>query len=165
MKHETITQDFIDGLDKGMEETRSNYHITLGELIKRLEAAPPTMQVIAELPVHNVHISMLKDKNYVPSNERKRWGVGKGDSYRGYYSDVAFEPMPVAGGATVGLLLKECRNLLGSEVSGYKGGEFLMEDTTPVWISEWGVCSGNAVVDVRILDGEFFLVIKPMGRF
>ena len=146
-----ITQEYIDGLQAGMDKTRSEYHVTLGELIGRLENVDQDALVIAKLPTSSD-----------PRGELIDWGVGKCDSYRGYYSDLAFEPVVVHAACTVADLLKECRHALGMEFRGYKGGEFLMTADTSLWISGYGVCDSHAIIDTQMLSGEFIIRVKKM---
>lgn len=60
--------------------------------------------------------------------------LGHPNSYRGYCSDLALEPC----NATVQDLLNECRSVMGHVLYGYKGGEFIMHQSTPVWVASWG---------------------------
>lgn len=90
---------------------RSQTQLTLGGMIGILETMDPSA------PVPN-----LVDPH----------------SYRGYYSDLAFERHP--GSRTAGELLADCRNALGSVFVGYKGGDFYMVRDTPVWVASYGSC-------------------------
>ena len=65
-------------------------------------------------------------------------------SYRGYYVDLAFEPEE----QTVGDLLIECNGLMGKELCGYRGGDFVMVEATPVWCAYYG-CLGLKVIDIN----------------
>lgn len=64
-------------------------------------------------------------------------------SYRGYYCDLAFElgegKRPAWG------LLAECKSAIGKVFEGYKGGNYIMKESTPVWIAEYG-CSGVKLI-------------------
>lgn len=85
--------------------------MTLSELIKRLESEP-------------------LDKN-VPI------GFGHPHSYRGFYEDLAFEPVT---DTTVGDMLTAAKYALGKTFTGYKGGEFRMGAYTDVWLAHYGRC-------------------------
>ena len=85
--------------------------MSLGELIKALEAADPNKTVA--IGFHNPM------------------------SYRGYYDQLAFEPLR---DTTVGAMLKEAREALGQTFTGYKGGEYEMHDYTDVWLAYHGCC-------------------------
>ena len=86
---------------------RSRTQMTLGQLIERLNHLHPSVTLC----------------------------IGYPHSYRGYYSDLAFEQSEVR---TVDEILKEVEGCLGKEFTGYKGGEYTMDESTPVWIAEYG---------------------------
>jgi len=71
------------------------------------------------------------------------------DSYRGYYSDLALSFSEK--GTKVGDLLRELRDADRAVFTGYKGGEYRMDRSTPVWVANYGRCHGVAVVGVEIL--------------
>lgn len=70
--------------------------------------------------------------------------LGHPNSYRGYYSDLALKPCD----ATVQDLLNECRSAMGRVFYGYKGGEFIMHQNTPVWVASWG-STGRKLIAVN----------------
>lgn len=72
------------------------------------------------------------DPNLVVPN-----GFGNPHSYRGYYEDLAFEPME---NVTVGQMLADAKESLGKTFTGYKGGEFKMGEYTDVFLAEHGYC-------------------------
>ena len=84
--------------------------VTLGELIARLRHEPPA-KVIAH-------------------------GFGGPTSYRGFYEDVAFIP---AENVSIVIRLKMAESAIGKTFTGYKGGDFVMDENTDVWIAEWGM--------------------------
>ena len=90
--------------------------MTLGELIKALEKAEPGRVV--------------------------RFGFSMPDSYRGFYDQVAFRP---AQNVTVASMLSYAREALGNTYTGYKGGEFTMDEHTDVWIAEYGQSEGDGI--------------------
>lgn len=108
-------QALIDGMSAQWMRERSESQMTLGKLIKRLEELPP------ETPV----------------------GIGNPHSYRGYYSDLAFDPAI----STAAEALARCRAAMGEVFQGYKGGDFQMGSLTPVWIAHYGDC-GKKIVAV-----------------
>jgi hypothetical protein len=117
-------QAMFDGMSAGWQRARAGEGLTLGSLVERLEAEDPDAEV---------------------------YGLGVLKSYRGYYDDLAFDPE--ARRCTVADLLAECRRAMGRVFSGYKGGDFLMGETTPLWVSPYGDCTGMRLVDLRP-DGE-----------
>ena len=81
-------------------------------------------------------------------------------SYRGYYSDLAFEPDGEE--ITVGEFLKVCENALDTTYEGYKGGDFLMGSNTPLWISSYGEVSSIAIMDIGVTGEKLILVVKQI---
>jgi len=111
-------QDLVDGMNARMQRERAGSQLTLGHLIEKLEAMP--------------------DGAVVPN-------LKKAHSYRGYYVDLAFERGD--GTRPAAELLAECRASMGKMFEGYKGGEFVMGELTPVWVAEYG-CSGQRIIAI-----------------
>ena len=129
-------QKLVDALGEAGRMERSRYHLTLGAAIRELsEIAPSTKATFDILGT-----------------------PGKVASYRGYYSDLAFrtnmEPV------TVGDVLAELKSALGKTFEGYKGGDYLMTEGTPLWVSEHGECSDRAVMGVEMRDGFAVLLTR-----
>lgn len=78
----------------------------------------------------------------LPKDHIVRYGFGEPDSYRGYYEDVAFKPVE---NTTIGDMLEHARSALGKTFSGYKGGDFLMNEDTDCWIAEYGTSRGDKI--------------------
>lgn len=108
-------QALVDGMNAHAQTERTPDGMTLGSLIAWLESKPQDAVV------------------------RK---LGPLDSYRGYYCDLAFAPY---GERTVGMVLAECRQAMGQVFTGYKGGEYVMGATTPLWSAEYGSCGPRIV--------------------
>lgn len=81
----------------------------LRDLIERLSNVPP--ETIVPIGFHRPH------------------------SYRGTYSELAFEPKR---NATAGEMLEAARSALGATYIGYKGGEYTMGEYTPVHLAYYG---------------------------
>ncbi|MCK5604415.1 hypothetical protein KAR91_21170 [Candidatus Pacearchaeota archaeon] len=64
-------------------------------------------------------------------------GFNNPHSYRGYYDELAFEP---AENVTVGAMLKDAKSALGKTFTGYKGGDYTMNEHTDVHLSFHGHC-------------------------
>ena len=105
-------------------EDRSKYHLTLGKLIKRLENMSPRKKILTA----------------------DGQGIGGLSSYRGHYSDLALHPVD-GFDWTAGLLLREAKCVINTELTGYKGGKFLMTKDTPLWLAMYGNL-GPAIIDL-----------------
>ncbi len=122
----SLLQGLVDGIGRDFQKERSATQMTLGQLIAELEKLPPERTIV---------------------------GFGNPHSYRGYYSDLAFEP--TEDEITVINLLTSCReDCMGQKFEGYKGGDFYMTAETPLWISDWGYSSGMRVMGLVNVVGE-----------
>jgi len=115
-------QAMVDGMIAQWQRERAKTQMTLGKMIGALEAMPEAMEID---------------------------GLGELYSYRGYYSDLAFEP--IEGKRLVSDLLAQCWAAMGKVFTGYKGGEFVMGALTPLWLAYYGDC------------GKKIMAIKPDG--
>ncbi len=137
-----LLQAMIDAISAEDRQTRAQYQLTLGKLIKSLESS-------------NQNATVLCSNGISP---------GTPYSYRGYYSDLAFELNdPVEVDLRVGDFLTTCRKILDTTLEGYKGGDFVMDADTPLWLSAWGDTSKVAIMDiVRKNDGTVLLIVKSL---
>jgi hypothetical protein len=131
------TFDAMSAMDR---ETRSKYHLTLSELIEKLEEANK------ELPVKYI-------------DEGTPLGMY---SYRGYYSDLCFSDGDYT--VNVGLFLDSLKkNAINKTFVGYKGGDFLMGPETPLWRSIYGESTGIAIIDAQANHDSFLLITKDVN--
>lgn len=107
-------QALMDGMSAQWQRERAETQMTLGKLIAALEAMP-----------EGAEVANLRDAN----------------SYRGYYSDLAFEREE--GTRQAAELLAECKAAMGQVFCGYKGGDFVMGALTPVWLASYGCCGSK----------------------
>jgi hypothetical protein len=70
-----------------------------------------------------------------PSDLLVAQGFGNPHSWRGVYSELAFEPVD---DTTVGDMLSEARSAIGETYYGHKGGEFTMTLETQVNVDYQG---------------------------
>lgn len=107
--------------------------ITLGQLIQQLEVRERPNIVIYDF-------AMLAPTTLA--------------SYRGYYEHLALghtnEPRFEV---TVADLLDRLREAVGQVFTGYKGGDYLMSENTPLWVANSGCTGGTAVVGVYDANG------------
>lgn len=64
-----------------------------------------------------------------------RLGLRGAGSYRGYYECLAFGLSTDVEGSE---MLKAARDVLGTKQQGYKGGEYLMTESTECYVAEYG---------------------------
>lgn len=83
------------------------------------------------------------------------------DSYRGFYDHLAIgfnESQFDENDMTAGALLKQCRDAYGKTFQGYKGGDYVMTESTPMWVAQYGECHSTAIVGVT--DYEWIAIIE-----
>lgn len=119
-------QAMVDAMSDQWRRERAETQMTLGKLISALKGLPPEQAVPA---------------------------LGHAHSYRGYYSDLAFERRD--GTLPAQDLLAQCRAAMGRVFEGYKGGDYVMGETTPVWIAEYGTTCGALKIVALNPDGTF----------
>ena len=78
---------------------------------------------------------LIEALSVLPPGAMVKNGFGPAGSYRGYYDQIAFEPVEEA---MIGDMLKYAEKAMGETYSGYKGGEYTMNGYTECWIAEWG---------------------------
>lgn len=64
-------------------------------------------------------------------------GFARPHSYRGDYSQLAFEPQQ---NVTVAEMLASAKEADGKKYSGYKGGNYLMDGNVTVYLALYGDC-------------------------
>ena len=102
----------------GIEYQPVEQQLTLGELIDALEIMPDDTEIA---------------------------GLGVLDSYRGYYCDLAFQPPTEK--ETAQTALENCEDAMGKVFTGYKGGDYMMGATTPLWVAHYG-CTGQKIMAI-----------------
>lgn len=82
-------------------------------------------------------------------------GFGIPRSYRGYYDQLAFEPVE---NAVILDMLEHARSALGTTFTGYKGGEYTMDEWTECWIAEYGTSEGDKIGPTMLRLWEAFVM-------
>lgn len=62
-------------------------------------------------------------------------GLGNPHPWRGSYDELAFEPVQ---NTTVGEMLDAAKSAIGQTMTGYKGGDFVMTESTKINIEFYG---------------------------
>ncbi len=95
--------------------------MTLGEVIEFLEQA---------------------DQSYIAPI-----GFGEPRSWRGIYSELAFQPEK---NVSVASMLEHAKSALGQTFTGYKGGEYKMHEYTDCYIDTYGSANGDKIGPVLL---------------
>jgi len=89
--------------------------------------------------------------------------LGDLQSYRGYYECLSIEPIlpqSVMVNAitqknepeTVASFYLRLSEMVGKEITGYKGGEYLVTPDTAIWVSFYGRADSTAIHKIKVLD-------------
>jgi len=81
-------------------------------------------------------------------------GLGNPHSWRGAYDELAFEPVE---NITIGEMLSEAREAVGSIYTGYKGGEYKMNEHTTINVEHEGSYTDNEMLFQLLFDLMFNL--------
>lgn len=84
------------------------------------------------------------------------------DSWRGSYDELAIDFALDGQPMTVSQFLALLVDANGKTFTGYKGGEYQMNRSTPVWVARYGN-SGNTAV-VGIVDNEYSVILQTGQR-
>jgi hypothetical protein len=116
-----------------------------------------TLSQLAEQTSKIVEFVESFDYNFTLRFDFKDVGVSELDSYRGYYDELAvgFD----IGGMGVQEFLIALIDAHGQTFYGYKGGDYIMHASTPVWVSNYGMCSDRIITGIEIV-GEGRIEIK-----
>ena len=76
-----------------------------------------------------------------------RVGFSNPHSYRGYYEQLAFEPI-TSGAQSCAHALEIVRPCLGQVFEGYKGSEYTMHGYTECWFAWYGQSGGQQIWDM-----------------
>lgn len=83
--------------------------------------------------------------------------VSNPHSYRGYYEQASIEP-DSTGTSYTEHFSDQLDAFIDNIAEGWKGGDFYMDSSTPVWVSYEGSCSGRALVGIE-MDGDVMVLM------
>jgi len=135
------------------ERLKTSPQMTLGEMIAIIEPIAKNQEEIIKKYDHEA--SVVFDFEYA-------YPVGL-SSWRGSYAELALEFSFVGYGVDgftkienfepkemfISKFLELLKSALGKEYTGWKGGEFVMGKTTPIWVANSGNSGQTAVVGIK----------------
>ena len=129
---------------RAMEFANSG-QLSLGEIISKCEALVPDS---ADSP------EVIFGFEYIyPTNL---------DSWRGIYSELALGFSCEETPPTLDHFIETLKNAVGATFTGYKGGEYVMSENTPVWVANYGNSGNTAIVDVVGDAHQVILITRHM---
>lgn len=118
-------------------KTDKNPQLTLDRLISELEKHEPKLFVRFDFGL------------FVP---------GEINSYRGYYEEAAIEYKEIYGSSTrIEDVLPNYKEALKRRFVGYKGGDYWFNNSTPVWVANYGESTGTILTG--ILDDRYRVIL------
>ena len=132
------------------DEMKTSEQLTLGELILKLEALESTYK--------NYNKKTVERPVKFAFEYLKPTGVG---SWRGSYNELAIK-FDGDKGFTHKEFITLLKETVGKQFTGYKGGEYTMGKTTPVWVANYGNSGETAVVDVQQDEYTTYILTKQI---
>jgi hypothetical protein len=132
VKAEQRTCAVIYNTDFYQKFFRERKQFTLGELIEKMEMLDPATLIKMQFSELATDFTS--------------------HSYRGYYEQLAIYPAfrKVDSPLCVGQFVRFLKTCLNHTYDGWKGGEYSMFETTPVWVSDRGESSGAMLVGLDL---------------
>jgi hypothetical protein len=145
------TQEYIDSLMKAPREAtlKNSGQMRLGGLIDKLKLMiDKRKDSTEEEPEIRYDFEYLFPMSF--------------SSWRGIYAELALDFYSSDYGAHQPLKLTEfynmCLETVGKQFTGYKGGEYIMSRSTPIWIANHGNSGSTALIDVLDEDYQIILI-------
>jgi hypothetical protein len=134
-----MNDPFHDAIFRMVQEQRwqefaQSPQLALGEIIAKLEAIPDQAKAVLYVFEYAYPTTLA--------------------SWRGAYQELALGFQVTVGhnlgqeDPTVASILIECRSALGQTFEGWKGGDFVMSEATPVWVANPGNSGNTGIVGV-----------------
>lgn len=138
-------QSLFEAISRACQMERARYQLTIGRAVARLGGL---CEEVRGIPV-KFDVDDLAPGPFV--------------SYRGYYSDLAIVPIAaredpsMVWRARSGAELREAlQSALGKRFTGWKGGDFVMSEDTPLWMARDGEL-GRAIVGIDVTPNAVLL--------
>lgn len=153
-------QAIMDAHGEDMAKERSRSQMTLGEAIQILSEMPQDAKV-ADLEPLGSYRGYYRDLAFGSRGRRTL-------DPRGLYAEwdrATFKSIPNTSAPdeavipspeeyqTIADVLADCQSALGACFEGYKGGDFWMTAQTPLWVSGYGMASGEKLMALSVEDG------------
>ena len=129
---------------------RNSKQINLGTLIKELESIDPFYEHDGKQEEKKVEFDF--PGNFTPSYI---------DSWRGSYCELALdyeqgEPIKIKA------FIEMLKEAVGKTYAGYKGGDYLMSENTPVWVDHYGDSGHTGIIGVEGDGWRIYILTKKV---
>ena len=142
--------DLQEYLDDKVQKLRKQMHansdqLTLGSLIEKVSKIKQRGYKCYDGSEPNVYY----DFGYLFPNSI--------DSWRGIYKELALNYKTDGSPLPLSKFLSLLESSVGKTFYGYKGGEYTMDEDTPVWVANYGEAGNTAVLDV--IDNDYQVIV------
>jgi hypothetical protein len=145
-------QALIDSMNESQAKDRSNYHLTYGNLVKVLKAAPADavfderVKGIGSWRGSYIEIALFTDESGTHYEDEEYTG-SYGPDYHKWAEQHQHGVKELPRNANeLGALLE---SMIGKDFTGYKGGNFKIEEYKPLWLEQDGsTCAEVAVIGI-----------------
>jgi hypothetical protein len=127
------------------EREMRNGQLTLGELIEKLE------KIVAKSD--DSEMTVRFDFEYLAPLKFTSW--------RGAYKELAIN-WSEENDITAVCFLKICKEAIGGQFDGYKGGLYIMGNNTPIWVANSHNVGNTALIDVE--DKGYIVILHTAWR-
>lgn len=155
-------QAMINSMNEMQAKDRGNYHLTYGQLIAVLKAAPKNAKFdkrikgIGSWRGSYIEIALFTEDHGYYAQDGEFMGDYKDYGKWEKEHSMNAEELPTNANE-LGELLE---SLLGKDFVGYKGGNFTIEEYKPLWLEQdGGSCSETAIIGI---DKDLKLVTKEL---
>jgi hypothetical protein len=145
-------QELIDSMNESTAKDRSNYHLTYGDLVKVLKAAPADAVVderfkgIGSWRGSYIEVAIFTADPGTTYEDEEYLG-DYGDDYHKWAAEHEHSVKELPTNANeLGALLE---SMIGKDFVGYKGGNFKIEEYKPLWLeTDSSTCDHVAIVGI-----------------
>jgi hypothetical protein len=157
-------QAMIDSMNESTAKDRANYHLTYGQLIQVLKAAPPDavfderINGIGSWRGSYIEVALFTEEHGLYATNGEFTGDYANGAYQAWVKEnsITVEELP-KNANELGALLE---SLLGKDFIGYKGGNFTIEEYKPLWLEAHdNDCDSVAIIGI---DENLKLITKQI---
>ncbi|MBO9428230.1 hypothetical protein [Sulfitobacter sp. R18_1] len=125
--------------------------LNLGELVEKAK------EVASEVKAQNSKAdpSVYFDNETYP---------GDLHTWRCCYSNLAISPVPSGKGKPLSEFIEMLQDAIGTEFVGYKGGDYMMNENTPVWVADRNSADSVAILDVTLEGDQVTITTKDLDE-
>lgn len=157
-------QAAIDSINQ-LQKIESSREFSLGDLIQELKNV--NQDLIVE--IDNGTFPKISSLSYAEGDEQKKYEyIGYSfiyskktksvfESWRGSYCELSMQFSDKNQNITTEKLLEMAEFINGKYLNGYKGGDFLMDEETPIHMANYGESGNIKLIGLEVKDNKLIL--------